>query len=158
MQNVLPLHAHQNQIDSTIIPKSSFQFQMDFLINKIKSLELHIKELGASKDRKVSFSLQEGIVFIPVGNILRCEANGNYTIIHVLNEKSIVISQTLKVVENKIGGSDFLRVHSGHLVNKTYISRLSKNGNSTATLSNGDTVPISRSKWKMVVEEMNSTD
>jgi len=117
-------------------------------------MESQLNRFKNEENKKVSFSLQEGIVFLNTKDIIRCEAHGNYTKIFSTNHDTILISQTLKNVESKIDDSEFLRVHSGHLVNKSYIKQLTKTDGAKAILSNNDEVPVSRSKWKLVVGAM----
>ena len=52
--------------------------------------------------RKVALPTLEGIYFEKVKEIIRLEANGNYTFIHLINDRKILVSKTLAEIEKKL--------------------------------------------------------
>jgi len=96
--------------------------------------------------KKIVIPVQEGLEFVNLEDILRCEAQGNYCRIHLTNGRSIFISKSLKEVETMISDTSFCRVHQSHLINLRYISKYQKGKGGSITMSDQSIVPVSRSK------------
>lgn len=114
----------------------------------IKNLISNFK--AAEDDFKLTVSTSEGIHFLKTGDIVRCEADVNYTSIFLKEKKKIFTSRTLKDYEDLLTAHDFLRVHKSHLVNTNYILNLNKAHQ--LLLSDGSLVEVSRRKLPEVKE------
>jgi two-component system LytT family response regulator len=57
-------------------------------------------------------------------DIIRCEADSNYTLIHMNGNKKFMASKTLGEIGEMLSESQFLRVHKSHLVNPEYIDHI----------------------------------
>lgn len=84
---------------------------------------------------------------INLKDIIRLEADGSYTNFITIN-KTIVISKNLKKYQTLLG-SDFVRVHQSHLINKKHVKSILKAG---LLMSNDDTVPISTRKRVGIID------
>lgn len=78
------------------------------------------------------------------------QASGNYSIINIIDEQSVLSSKTLRLFEEKLVNKGFLRVHNGYLVNMDFVSRIIKNGMWKLQLKDGTKIPISRSYKEML--------
>jgi DNA-binding LytR/AlgR family response regulator len=76
-----------------------------------------------------------GIENCPVNTIVYIEGKGNYSIIHLKNQKQVVMAKTLKKFEAQLRLNQFVRIHKSYLVN---------------TEALGTTLPISRRKLDFV--------
>ncbi|MCL6261214.1 LytTR family DNA-binding domain-containing protein [Aquiflexum sp. TKW24L] len=66
----------------------------------------------------------EGYEIIDIDQIIRCEANRNYTNIHVMGiSKPYLISKNLKDLETALSPNGFLRIHNSHLINPIYMKK-----------------------------------
>jgi len=90
--------------------------------------------------------------YIPIEEIIRLEADGNYTYIHKTGEKSFYSAKTLKEYDEILFGSNFLRVHRSHLVNIDHIVSYDKQG--SISMSDGSVVEVSRRKREFVQETL----
>lgn len=61
--------------------------------------------------------------FVPVDTIDWIESANNYTILHC-RPKEFVFNETLTALERQLDPSQFLRVHRGHIVNLTRVTRV----------------------------------
>lgn len=81
-------------------------------------------------------------------DILFFEAEVNYTRIHfVLDKSTSVIARTLSHVEGKVNTNTFIRINRKYLVNQKFIAKI---GKTTALLTDGRTLPISRRKRGLI--------
>ena len=104
-------------------------------INKVKDkkekkqrLE-HIQVLrdNFQKDfHKIVLPTQEGFLFLEVKNIVRCAADGNYTCFYLVDGDKVLVSKTLKHIEELLDTKDFLRIHQSHLINLQHIRKYIK--------------------------------
>jgi two-component system, LytTR family, response regulator len=74
--------------------------------------------------------------------IVRCEADSNYTLIFLKGNRKFMASKTLSDIESMLEEGTFLRVHKSHLVNKQYVDH--SNHDDTLLLEGGGLVPVSR--------------
>lgn len=58
-----------------------------------------------------------GIRFLRVEEVVRCEAEGNYTQIHLGNGSVVLSAKSLKEYEQLLEEEGFFRVHHSHLIN-----------------------------------------
>jgi two-component system LytT family response regulator len=75
-----------------------------------------------------------------------CESSSNYTDVKLNDGKHMVISRTLKDIEELLDRPPFLRVHNSYLVNLDYAIRYVKGEGGYLVLNNDISVPVSRSK------------
>jgi two-component system LytT family response regulator len=62
----------------------------------------------------------DGVYFYETSEIMRCEADRNYTKFHLINGRHFLASKTLKEYEEILVDHGFLRVHKSHLINLAY--------------------------------------
>jgi two-component system, LytTR family, response regulator len=96
----------------------------------------------------------EGVFFFMIHEILRLEADRNYTIIHLINKRPFIASKTLKHFEDMLEKFRFIRTHKSHLVNLDHIVRISNN-NEFIVLSDGTRIEVSRRKKEEVQKQLN---
>ena len=94
----------------------------------------------------IALPTMEGLEFVEIADIIRCESSSNYTYIHVKNEKPILISKTLKDIEQLLSNHGFIRIHQSHLVNIKSIKKYMKGKSGSLILKDGSVIPVSRSK------------
>lgn len=99
---------------------------------------------------KLAVSTTEGTFFYPHRDIVRLEADSNYTKIYFSNRKPVLSSKTLKEFEDILAPDGFIRCHKSHLVNRVHITFLS--AEHELTLSDKSTVDISRRKFSEIKE------
>lgn len=93
---------------------------------------------------RVAIPTMEGLEFVDLNNIIRCQAEGNYTKIFLKDGKDIFISKTLKQVEGIINSELFIRPHSSHYVNMNFIKKYHKGVGGQLELEDGTILPVSR--------------
>lgn len=55
------------------------------------------------------------------------EASSNYTIIHKHNGEKLMVATTLKTIEERFGGCNFIRIHRSYLINRDYVKSVKNN-------------------------------
>lgn len=67
---------------------------------------------------------QSDYLKIRLDEILWIEASGSYSKIHMVNNRSMIISFHLAVIEKALPGNDFVRIHRSHIVNLRHVTSL----------------------------------
>jgi len=130
--------------------------QLQALNTGIQSSDNKIEKNGHLDTPKFILSYKGDNLHLNPELIIRIESNENYC--HVLvapnesqNGYCYMARMTLKEAISQLPGSVFVQVHRSHVVNSTYISNLVRKGrNYQLRLTNGDEIPISRSRIKHV--------
>lgn len=113
--------------------------------DKILSLFENLKQ--SSSIKKVAFPTSEGLEFIRKENIIRCASDGNYTRVFIKGQNPLLISKTLKVVNELIDDEEqFVRPHASHLINLDYVAKYIKGSGGQLIMDDGFVVPVSKLK------------
>jgi two-component system LytT family response regulator len=82
-------------------------------------------------------------------DIICIQAESSYSILHLLENKKLLTSKTLKHWETMLSNQCMLRVHKSYTINMAYIKTVVKS-NYTIELIDGKIIPVSRSLRKSV--------
>jgi len=125
------------------------------LVNALDTLDFKKEEtqyealshnLNAQQKRKLVLKTQESVHVVDLGEIVRCEADKNYTFFYLNNGKKILVSRTLKDFELLLANHGFFRVQQSHLINIDYIDRYDKTEGGSVIMKDGASVPLSTAK------------
>ncbi|MCT4644726.1 MAG: LytTR family DNA-binding domain-containing protein [Carboxylicivirga sp.] len=106
--------------------------------------------------QRIALPLSDKIEFIEVKSIIRCQGDGNYTQIHLINGDQITASKTLKEFDELLTESNFLRVHQSHLINLNEVKAYIKTDGGYIKMKDGSSVSISRQRREMVMSQLSS--
>jgi two-component system LytT family response regulator len=95
---------------------------------------------------KISFATQQAIHFINPAIILYGESDSNYTTLHFIDKSKMVVSKTLKEVEEILVHYHFYRSHHSYIINLKQVNRYMKIDGGFIEMTNGVQLPISRQK------------
>ncbi|MCB2219781.1 MAG: LytTR family DNA-binding domain-containing protein [Bacteroidetes bacterium] len=110
--------------------------------------EIKISTLLANleKIKKIVLKTAESIHIVHVKNIIRCEADVNYTSFYLDNGERLLVSRTLKEFTEMLEPAGFFRTHQSHLVNLDYVTRFDKNEGGHLVLNDDSIVPVASRK------------
>jgi two-component system LytT family response regulator len=100
----------------------------------------------SQKARRLAIPTPNEILYAEIGNIIRFEADSNYTRIFFTDGKAITSSKTLKEYEDTVAGQNFFRIHKTHLVNLGHIKKYVKTDGGYVLLSDGTSLEVARRK------------
>jgi two-component system LytT family response regulator len=84
--------------------------------------------------------------FVNAKKIVRVEAQRAYCIMKFKDGTEMMISKSLKEVEEMLQGLFFFRCHKSHLVNVNYVEKYFNSEKQCLVLTNADEVPLAPSK------------
>lgn len=81
---------------------------------------------------------------LPIEQIERVQARGNYSIIYA-NGRQFIAARTLLLIQQRLGPLHFVRIHRQHLVNLDYVTGLVfKHPGWWLKLKSGEQLPLAR--------------
>jgi two-component system LytT family response regulator len=141
---------------------------LDYILKPIDSEELHSSIITAidclefkreetqfialenniqpNNRRKLVLKTQECVYVVDLNEIIRCEADKNYTFFYLNSGKKILVSRTLKDYETMLNGHGFFRIQQSHLINLEYLDRYDKQQGGAIIMKDGTSVPLSPAK------------
>jgi two-component system LytT family response regulator len=126
--------ALQNALDTIDFKKEETQY------------EALSHNLNTNQKRKLVLKTQESVHVVDLNEIIRCEADKNYTFFYLNSGKKILVSRTLKDFELLLSNHGFFRVQQSHLINIEYIDRYDKSEGGSVIMKDGAAVPLSNAK------------
>lgn len=127
--------------------KKTLKKQYDSLLKNLDPEQLVV--------RKISLSTADKIHLIDVDDIIRCESDNYYTIIYFKDGTSLMVSKTLKEMDQKLEEYDFVRTHKSHLVNMRCIKNFIKD-EMMVVMTDDTKVPVSKRKKEKILEVINN--
>jgi len=120
--------------------------QLELLLEKWKQPGVAIS--------KVALPTMEGLQMVAVDAIISCESDSNYTIFRLKDKQKMIVSRTLKEIEEMLQEYAFTRVHHSYLVNMNEINKYVKGEGGYLEMSDGSTIDVSRSKKEALLTKL----
>ena len=114
-----------------------------------EQLEILLSRLNQKKTNfsKIAIPTAEGFELVPFEQLVRCEAEDNYTHLYFKDKRKITACRTMKEMEEiLIEFSVFKRVHHSYIVNLNEISKYVRGEGGYLVMSDGATISVSRSR------------
>lgn len=115
-------------------------------LKQLTALLTHIRKSNDLSFQKIALPTMHGYELVPLNNVIYCESRSNYTNIYLNTGQQILVSRTLKDIEDLLDMQPFFRLHNSFLVNLQYAVRYIKGEGGSLVLNNDITVPVSRNK------------
>ena len=103
---------------------------------------------------KIGISGLDGVHFVRLRDIVRLEAEDNYTHFVLKTGNKITASKTIKAYEDTLIRLNFVRVHKKHIVNMNYMKTYIKGEGGYLVLENGETIEVSRRKKASLMDSV----
>jgi two-component system, LytTR family, response regulator len=105
-------------------------------------------------ETKLNLPTSTNTIKEPLRDVVRFEADSNYSKVIFANRPPVFVARTLGVFEKLLSGLPFFRVHHKHLVNQSHIKKYDKTENHLEC-SDGTNVPVSRRKRESFLENFD---
>ena len=106
--------------------------------------------------QKIALPPLDGFTFVGYNEIVRCEAQGNYTDVRLSDGRSLLITKRLKHYEDILINDDFFRVTKSHLVNLNFVRRYVKGRQAMIEMTDGQLIEVSMRKKEALLEKLAS--
>lgn len=113
---------------------------------------IHNLQQPGTNTFRLTIATTEGTHFLDPKDIIRCQADGNYTHFYLQKNNRIISSKSLGHYDALLKSHGFIRCHKSHLINRTFVEKLD---DQHAFLSDGSSVLVSRRKRPEVRETLS---
>lgn len=124
----------------------SYNHQIDALLHNLQSQN--------HRRHTITLSTAEGMIFVPVHDIIRLEAMGSYTQFYLRDGKKVLVSKHLKEYEQLLQEADFCRVHQSHLVNLNEVRKYVKADGGYVILNDQSRITISTRRKEFFLKQV----
>lgn len=121
------------------------------LQKRVRSRNQKFEQLAESlstrnKNRRIALPISDGYIFIYIRDIMHCQSESNYTTLHLVNGEKMLVTRTLKEIEESINSSDFFRVHHSHVINLALVKKYVRGSGGYVVMNDGTTINIARNR------------
>jgi two-component system, LytTR family, response regulator len=107
----------------------------------------------SAKEKKMALPGVTDIKYVRLDDIIRLQADRNYTRFFFTDGKDFCSAKTLKEYEEMLPENIFIRVHRTHLINRNYIRQYEREG--VLIMRDGSRIEVSRRKKEQVLKFLN---
>jgi two-component system LytT family response regulator len=107
---------------------------------------------GSREKFKLALADASEIKYVQIDEIIRLQAESNYTHIFLTGNKVFISAKTLKEYDEMLQGHRFLRVHKSHLVNPMHIQAYDRQG--ILQMSDDSKVEVARRKKEFLQQAL----
>jgi two-component system LytT family response regulator len=111
------------------------------VMEKMKVLLDNMGTMNLSQ-QKLAVPTITGLMFVPVRNIIRFEAKGNYSVIFLNNGSQVTATRNIKDYEDLLPESIFCRVHNSHIINLQNIQKYHKGRGGYVVMDDGSSIEV----------------
>ncbi|MBB4807826.1 two-component system LytT family response regulator [Chryseobacterium defluvii] len=130
--------------------------EVDFVAAVTKALENIRKNKTHSFNTtirsKINLPTLQGFKSIDIADIVRCEADANYTTFYLSDKTKMVVSKNLKEFEGPLVENDFFRIHNKHLINLKHFKEYIKGKGGQVIMSDNSVLDVSVRKKQEFME------
>ncbi len=105
-----------------------------------------------TESKKMVLKTSESIHVIDIKDIIRCQADNNYTTFYTQQGERIVVSKGIGEYDELLTPFGFFRVHQSHLINTACIKRFDKKDGGALILIDKTQIPVSQRKKQSLLE------
>jgi len=121
----------------------------------LRDLNIQIVELSnniqPSRKKRIVLRTTEKLHLIPVTDIIRLEAERNYSMFFLANGEKIIVSGPMKDYEDILCEQGFFRLHKSHIVNLFFVKSFVKSDGGHVVLSDGVQLPVAMRKRNQLI-------
>lgn len=132
------------------IDRLNYTSSPELLLQSLERIEKLEQQFRKHHSTHVAIQTAEGYILVNHAEVIRMEAESNYTHIYC-TKKKYTVAKLLGYYEEQLP-SGFIRVHSSHLVNLQHIKTYQRGDGGYVVMSDGVAVEVSRSRKKELMK------
>lgn len=105
----------------------------------------------SSDSGRLTVPATEGMILLPHHDLVRLNADGAYTRVHLLDGKSLLVCKGMGDLHHELPLERFFRCLHAHVINLAYAVKIIRTGGYRVQLCTGDAVEVARRRWKDLI-------
>ncbi len=126
-------------------------------VNKIVSFYDQKKSELVTENQKpgrITLSHTGGFSVIEMKDIIRLEAESNYTRVYVSEKRSYFVSKPLKVFEDSLKDNIFFRVHRSYIINLNHVKEFLREDGGVIVMNDDARIQLPKARYNEFIEAM----
>ncbi|MFZ1633418.1 MAG: LytTR family DNA-binding domain-containing protein [Chitinophagales bacterium] len=126
-------------------------------VNKIVSFYDQKKSELVTENQKpgrITLSHTGGFSVIEMKDIIRLEAESNYTRVYVTEKRSYFVSKPLKVFEDSLKDNIFFRVHRSYIINLNHVKEFLREDGGVILMNDDARIQLPKARYNEFIEAM----
>jgi two-component system, LytTR family, response regulator len=110
----------------------------------VSAIKVLLENVGALHlaQQKMAVPTLTGLSFVTVSDIIRFEAMGHYTSIHLSSGEPLMATRNIKEYEDILPAAIFCRVHNSHIINLQKITKYQKGRGGYVIMEDGSSIEV----------------
>jgi len=133
--------------------RQSYSEVREIYRQSLNNLNEHL-QLKDSPVTKITIVEQSGFRLVNVTDLMYLQANNNYTVLYLTDDRKITATRTLGDFEKILDGPEFFRIHKSIIINLNYLAGYSSFQGNFAEIKDGARLDISRRKLQEFREKV----
>lgn len=119
------------------------------------NIKLNILLANREKEtKKIVLRTSDSLKVANIQDIVRCEADGNYTRIYFNHGNKILVSRSLREFDEMLTEYGFFRVHNAHLINMAYLERCEKTKGGNVYMKDRAEIPVAFARKQSLIKAL----
>ncbi len=121
-----------------------------------KLIEEKLKKQGMQYPlrKKIALSCFKGTSIHELNDIIRLEADNNYTKVYLKDKKQIILSKTLKHFDCILEDENFFRIHKSHIINLHHLKEYTSLEGGYVVMTDGVRLMVSRRRYNYFLKRV----
>jgi two-component system, LytTR family, response regulator len=123
------------------IAKLSEKIVESDLLERVKGMLQSLHAVDTA-DKKIALPTLNGLLFVPIRDIIRLEAKRGYTFIHMQDKTKITATGLIRDLEDLLPDAIFFRIHHSHIINLNKIKTYQKGRGGYVTMDDDSFIEV----------------
>ncbi|MBU6343181.1 MAG: LytTR family transcriptional regulator [Bacteroidetes bacterium] len=122
----------------------------------VRAVSMVPEKLPLGRGNKIMLPTMEGMCFEKVKHISYLEASGNYTVLHFLDARQVLVCKTLREMELMLPETAFVRIHRSHTIHLRHIKKYVRGKGGYVVLQNGVSLTVSSGQREVFLDSLKN--
>jgi two-component system LytT family response regulator len=109
-----------------------------------------------NRKEKIILKTFEHVHIINQEEIIRVEADRNYSTFYITDGRKILVSRSIKDFEDQLNDKGFYRIHKSHIINISKVKYFDKAEGGFVVMNDGISIPVASRKRELLLEFFDS--
>ena len=123
------------------VGKLSDKYQENNMLGRVKAVLETMRGVD-SGEKKIALPTANGLSFVLLKEIVRLEAQGSYTVVHMQDRSKILATVGIKDYEDLLPDNLFYRIHHSHIINLNRIKSYQKGRGGYVTMDDDSFIEV----------------
>jgi two-component system, LytTR family, response regulator len=137
----------------TAVDKIPGKYEDNHMLERVQNLLENIRGTNPV-ERKMAVPTVSGLSFVSLFDIVRLEACGSYTIVHLQDKMKISATVAIKDYEELLPETLFFRIHHSHIINLNKIKSYQKGRGGYVTMDDGSFIEVASRRRESFMQRL----